>query len=52
MKESEYFPAANFDGCCDLPVGDSYFQSLKPSFDEVNQLCSLGNGVFSELLRD
>lgn len=40
-KESEYFPAANFDGSCDLPVGDSYFQSLKPSFDDVNQHCSL-----------
>ncbi|KAG6767327.1 hypothetical protein POTOM_028526 [Populus tomentosa] len=41
MKESEYFPAANFDGSCDLPAGDSYFQSLNPSFDEVNQRCSL-----------
>ncbi|CAK7334647.1 unnamed protein product [Dovyalis caffra] len=39
--ESEYFPAANFDGNCDLPVGDSCFQLLKPSFDEVNQHRSL-----------
>ena len=52
MKGSEYFPAANFDGSCDLPVGDSYFQSLEPSFDEVSQRCSVGNGVFSELPLD
>ncbi|XP_037493856.1 uncharacterized protein LOC105647814 isoform X2 [Jatropha curcas] len=29
------------DGSCDLPVAGSCFQFVKPSFDEVNQQCTL-----------
>lgn len=35
------------DGNSSLPVSCSCFQLLKPSFDEVNHHCSLGNDPFT-----